>query len=68
MPDKILVLDLWAKVLLVSQIEGLFKMYYLKKEVASEVYFLHVHKHQSFPQVDTINLGVRSLTYSKCPK
>ena len=45
MPDKILVLDLWAKVLLVSQIEGLFKMYYLKKEVASEVYFLHAHEH-----------------------
>ena len=68
MSGRILVLDLWAKVLLVNQIEGFFKMYYLKKEVASKVYFLHAHKHQSFLQVDTINLGVRSLTDSKCPK
>ena len=68
MSGRILVLDLWAKVLLVNQIEGFVKMYYLKKEVASEVYFLHAHKHQSFLQVDTINLGVRSLTDSKRPK
>ena len=68
MSGKILVLDLWAKVLLVNQTEGFFKMYYLKKEVASEVYFRHAHKHQSFLQADTINLGVRSLTDSKCPK
>ena len=35
-------------------------MSYLKKEVIDEVYFWHADKRQSYPQVDTIILGVRS--------
>ena len=30
---------------------------YLKKEGRNEVNFLHADKHQTFPQVDLVNLG-----------
>ena len=35
---------------------------YLKKEGRHEVDFLHVDKHQTFLQVDTINLGGNRLS------
>ena len=41
-PTPYLFLELWAKMLLTSQIAGFFKMQYLKKEVNDEVYFLHL--------------------------
>ena len=65
---KILVLELWAKMLSVNQIAGFFKMQYLKKEVDDEVYFWHVDKHQSLPQVGTIILGLCNQACSKYPK
>ena len=39
MSGKILVLELWAKMLSANQVAGVFKMYYLKKEVNDQVYF-----------------------------
>ena len=39
-------------------------MQHPQKYVAGEVYFLPADKHESFPQVDSITLGVRSLA---CP-
>ena len=51
---KILVLELWAKILLANQAAGFFKMQYLKKEVNDEVYFWHADKYQIFLQVDNI--------------
>ena len=42
---KILVLELWAKMLSANQIAGFFKMYYMKLEMNDEVYFWHADKH-----------------------
>ena len=65
METNIVVLELRAKMLLVSQIAGFFKMKCLKKKVIDEGYFRHADKHQSFLQVDTIILGV---CIQGCPK
>ena len=48
-----------------NQIAGFFKMWYCKKEVNYEVYFLHVDKHWSLQQGDTIILGECN---QACPK
>ena len=45
MSGIILGLKLWAKMLPTDQNAGFFKMYYYKKEVNYEVYFLHTDKH-----------------------
>ena len=45
--DKILVLQLWAKMLSASQNARFFRMYYLKKEVNDEVYFWLADKHKT---------------------
>ena len=39
MTGKILVLELWVKILLANQTAGFFKMQYPKEEVNDEVYF-----------------------------
>ena len=54
--------------LLASQIAGFLEIWYLMKEVNDEVYFWHADKHWSFPQVDTIVLGIFSQIYPKYPK
>ena len=55
---KILVLDLWTKILSTNQIAGFFKMQYLKEKVNDEVYFCHADKNGCFLKVDTIILVV----------
>ena len=60
--------ELWAKMLSANQIARFFKMYYLKKEVNDNGYFRHADKHQSFPQVDAIILGVCNKACPKYPK
>ena len=67
-PGKILVLELWAKILSVNQIAGFFNMWYLKKKVNDEVCFWLADKNQSFLQVDIIILGVANQASSKYPK
>ena len=54
-----------TKILLVNQIAGFFKMFYLKEEANNEVYFWHADKHGSFLHIDTIILGVLSQAYQK---
>ena len=61
-----LVLELRAKMLLVNQIAGFFKMPYLKKEVADKVYFWH--EYRSFLQVDSITFIMHSQQCPKYPK
>ena len=53
--------------LMTNQIAVFFKMY-LRKEVNNKVNFWHADKRQSFLQVETIILGVRSEAYPKYPK
>ena len=65
---KILVLELWAKMLSANQIAGFFKMYYLKKKVNGGVYVWHADKNRSFLRFYTIILGVRSQTGTKYSK
>ena len=44
MSAKILILELWAKILLANQISKIFKKWYLKKEVNNEIYFgIHIN-------------------------
>ena len=45
MPGKILVLELWTKMLPANQIAGFFKNKYIKKEVNDKNYFCHGDKH-----------------------
>ena len=45
MSGKILVLELWAKIVSINQFAGFFKLQFLKKEVNDKVYFLHADKH-----------------------
>ena len=45
---KILILELWAKILSANQIAGFFKMLNLEKEVNDKVYFWQADKHQKF--------------------
>ena len=40
---------------------------YFKKEGMDEIDFLHVDKHQTFHQVDTIILGGHGQAFRKCP-
>ena len=42
---KILVLELWTKMLLANRIAGFFKIKNLKKEMNDQVYFWHAGKH-----------------------
>ena len=65
---KILVLELWGKMLSANQIAGFFKMKYLKKKVNDQVCFWHIDKHGSLLQVDTIMLGVCRHACLKYPK
>ena len=60
MPGKILVYELWVKMLLTNQIAGFFKIQFPKQEVNNEVYFWHGDRHQSFLQVNTIILGLHT--------
>ena len=41
---------------------------YLKKEVSEEVDFLHVDKHESFLQIDTMIFGGDGQAFPKFPK
>ena len=41
---------------------------YLLKSLGYKVYFLSADKHESFLQVDSITLDVRSKAYPKYPK
>ena len=61
LPVKSLVLKLCVKMLLANQIEGFFKVQYLKKKLWDQDNFLYVNKHQSFLQGNTVFLawGVR---------
>ena len=61
-----MVLELWAKMLLVNQIAGFFKMPYLKKEVDDKVYFWQ--EHRSLLQVDSITFSKHSQPCPKYPK
>ena len=40
---------------------------YFKKEGMDEIDFLHVDKHQTIHQVDTISLGGHGQAFPKCP-
>ena len=68
MSGKILLLELWGKMLSVNQIAGFFKIEYLKKEANYEVYLWHADDHRSLLQVDTIILGVCNQACPKHPK
>ena len=71
---KILVFELWAKMLLANQIAGPKcsiqnkKFAHLSKKLGDEVDFLPADKHERFLQVDSITLGVRSQACPKYPK
>ena len=52
-----ILLHILSYILLANQVGGFFKVYYFKKEVKDQFDFLHVYKHQSFHQVDTIVFG-----------
>ena len=54
--------------LLANQFVGFFKVKYLKKEVWDQADFLHLDKHRSFLQVDTIGFGKGVQSCPKCPK
>ena len=55
---KILVLDLWTKILSTNQIAGFFKVQYLKEKVNDKVHFCHADKNGCFLKVDTTILVV----------
>ena len=59
---------LWAKMLLANQIAGIFKIYYLVKEVNDEIYYWHTGKEKCFLQVNLTILDVRSQACPKCSK
>ena len=68
MSGKALGFQLWAQMLSANKMTGFFKMSYLKEEVNDELYFLHVDKHWSVLQVDTIILVVYNQACPKYPK
>ena len=57
LPVKSLVLKLCVKMLLANQIEGFFKVQYLKKKLWDQENFLYVNKNQSFLQGNTVFLA-----------
>ena len=60
-----LIQSFWVCVTRRSQSTQNKKFAYLQKRMADEVDFLPGDKHESFPQADSITLGVRS---EACPK
>ena len=70
---KILVFELWAKMLLANQIAGpkcsiQNNLHIFQKNLGDEVDFLPADKHERFLQVDSITLGVHSQACPKYPK
>ena len=57
LPVKSLVLKSCVKMLLANQIEGFFKVQYLKKKLWDQENFLYVNKNQSFLQGNTVFLA-----------
>ena len=56
------------KVPKIPEIRSLHIFAICPKNMGSEVYLLPADKHESFPQVGSIALGVRSQAYPNCPK